>query len=263
MVNKSEGHILLHRSVSPKGKTDYGWDAPGIMLGMLGIGGALLAASVTLAVVLPFVYAMGLGIVLGVAGIAPLLLGLAMLQYGLAGKLRTRDAILNLIKWRGDETVLDVGTGAGMLMIGAAKRVTRGGRVVGIDMWSAKDLSNNSAEATRNNIAIEQVEARTEVKTGDATKLAFPDASFDVALSLLCLHNIEPKADQAIACREIARVLKPGGRVIIGDYVPTHSYAQALREAGLDVRRLSSAFGVAGALMWLLVADKPLRPSTL
>jgi ubiquinone/menaquinone biosynthesis C-methylase UbiE len=155
--------------------------------------------------------------------------------------------------------VLDVGTGAGMLMIGAAKRLTLGGRAVGVDIWSAKDLSDNSALATRRNIAIEGVADRTEILTKDATRLSFPDATFDVVLSLLCLHNIEPKADQTVACREIARVLKPGGRVVIGDYVPTHDYARALREAGLDVSRSSSAFGAAGALMWLLVADKPLE----
>ncbi len=253
---------MLDQPTQSKGRPNYGWDAPAIMWAMLGIGGTVTAAAVALALLQPFDDAKALGIVVGMAGLVPLLLGLAMLQYGLRVKLRTRDAILNMVEWRGTETVLDVGTGAGMLMIGAAKRVTRGGRVFGIDVWSAKDLSKNSAAATLRNIAIEQVGDRTEVKTGDATRLSFPDASFDVALSLLCLHNIESKADQAVACREIARVLKPGGCVVIGDYVPTHGYARALRDAGLYIRRSSSAFGVAGALMWLLVADKPLHPST-
>jgi SAM-dependent methyltransferase len=200
---------------------------------------------VTLPILRPFAFSEAVGIVTTVAGAVPLTLGLAMLQYGFFGKARTRDAILGLVTWRGDEMVLDVG----MLMIGAAKRLTRGGRAVGIDVWSAKDLSDNSALSTHRNIAIEGVGDRTEVRTHDATRLSFPDAAFDVVLSLLCLHNIEPKAEQAVACREIARVLKPGGRVVIGDYVPTHGYAQALREAGLDVKRSSAAFGVAGALM--------------
>ncbi|QVL31619.1 class I SAM-dependent methyltransferase [Telmatocola sphagniphila] len=242
-----------------KGKPNYGWDAPGIMLGMLGVGSVLVAAGVTLAMAEPFPFSQAVGVVLAVAGTVPLTLGLAMLQYGLRGKSRTRDAILDLVTWRGDEVVLDVGTGAGMLMIGAAKRLNAGGRVVGIDIWSAKDLSDNSADATRRNIALEGVTDQAEVRTDDATGLSFPDATFDVILSLLCLHNIEPKTNQTVACREIARVLKPGGRVVIGDYVPTHSYAQALRDAGLDVKRSSAAFGVAGALMWLLVADKPIE----
>jgi len=254
---------MLDAMQPAKGKAKYGWDAPGIMLGMLAVGAAVVAVGVALAMLRPFAFSEAVGIVVIVAGAVPLALGLAMLQYGLVGKIRTRDAILGLVTWRGDETVLDVGTGAGMLMIGAAKRLTRGGRAVGIDVWSAKDLSDNSAQSTYRNIAIEGVAHRTEVRTDDATRLSFPDAAFDVALSLLCLHNIEPKAEQAVACREIARVLKPGGRVIIGDYVPTHDYAQALREAGLDVKRSSSAFGVAGALMWLLIADKPIEPARI
>ena len=72
--------------------------------------------------------------ILAVAGAAPFLLGLAMLQYGRAGKLRTRDAILAEVNWRGGEAVLDIGTGAGLLVISAAKRLSRGGRAVGIDI---------------------------------------------------------------------------------------------------------------------------------
>jgi SAM-dependent methyltransferase len=254
---------MLDTPPRAKGKANYGWDAPNIMLGMLALGLVLVAAGLALATLQPFPFSQAVGVVLIIAGAVPLLLGLAMLQYGVFGKLRTRDAILSLVNWRGDERVLDVGTGAGMLMIGAAKRLTRGGRAVGIDIWSAKDLSDNALDTTRRNIAIEAVADRTDVLTEDTTRLSFPDATFDVALSLLCLHNIEPKTDQAVACKEIARVVKPGGRVVIGDYVPTHAYAQALREAGLDVRRSSSAFGVAGALMWLVVADKPLGPARI
>jgi ubiquinone/menaquinone biosynthesis C-methylase UbiE len=204
---------------------------------------------VLLASLRPFPSSALLGIMLAVAGVVPLLLGLEMLEYGLGGKLRTRDALLDLIAWRGDEQVLDVGTGAGLLLIGAAKRLAHGGRAIGIDIWSAKDLSNNGDAATRANIAIEGVADRVEVRTEDATRLSLDDATFDVVVSLLCLHYIEPKPDQAKACREIARVLKPGGRVVIGDYVPTHGYAAALADAGLEVRRSSSALGVTGALM--------------
>lgn len=254
---------MLDMPPPAKGKANYGWDAPGIMLGLLGIGGVLVATGVALAVLRPWAFSLAPAVVLVVADAVPLTLGLAMLQYGLAGKRRTRDAILDLVTWRGDETVLDVGTGAGLLMIGAAKRLTLGGRAVGIDIWASKDLSYNSALATGRNVAAEGVTARVEVRTENATHLSFPDATFDVALSLLCLHNIEPKAQQAAACREIARVLKPGGRVVIGDYVPTHSYARALREAGLDVRWSRSACGVAGALMWLVVADKPVEQAEL
>lgn len=241
----------------PQAKPVYGWDAPGIMLGFIGAGVVLVGGGLLLTNSEPFALAHITGRMLSVIGIVPLLLGLAMLQYGLGGKLRTRDAILDFVVWRGDEQVLDVGTGAGLLLTGAAKRLTRGGRATGIDVWAAKDLSNNAATATLRNLTIEGVADRAEVLTQDATRMGFADQSFDVVLSLLCLHNIEPKSDQVVACHEIARVVKPGGRVVIGDYVPTHDYAKALTTAGLIVRQSRAAFGVAGALMWLLVADKP------
>jgi SAM-dependent methyltransferase len=237
-------------------KARYGWDAPGIMLAFLAVGAGVTGAGFALILAGLFPFSAVIGTTFAVAGSVPLSLGLMMLQYGLGGKLRTRDTILGQVAWRGDEMVLDVGTGAGMLLIGAAKRLDRGGRAFGVDIWSAKDLSDNSAAATHRNIAIEGVADRTEVLTEDATQLSFPDGTFDVVVSLLCLHNIEPKGDQVVACREIVRVLKPGGRVVIGDYIPTHGYAQAFRDAGLNIRRSSSAFGVAGSLMWLLVADK-------
>ena len=248
---------MLQAEVRHQGRAAYGWDAPGVMLGMLGAGAVTVTIGAILAFAAPLPFARPIGAFATAAGAVPFLLGLAMLQYGLVGKLRTREAILGLVQWRGDETVLDVGTGAGLLVIGSAKRLSRGGRAVGIDIWSAKDLSNNASAATERNVLIEGVTGRVEIRTENATKLSFPDHSFDVVLSLLCLHNIEPKPDQAEACREIARVLKPGGRVVIGDYVPTHAYADAFRLAGLAVRRSRSAFGTAGALMWLLVADKP------
>ena len=138
---------MLDATQPAKGKAKYGWDAPGIMLGMLAVGAALVAVGVALTMLRPFACSEAVGLVVIVAGAVPLTLGLAMLQYGFFGKTRTRDAILGLVTWRGDEAVLDVGTGAGMLMIGAAKRLTRGGRAVGIDVWSAKDLSDNSAQS--------------------------------------------------------------------------------------------------------------------
>ncbi len=241
----------------PGARANYGFDAPGIMNTMLAIGASIVAIGIGVGVKLPWRYGPVLGGLIAASGAVPLSLGCMMLYYGLAGKHRTREAMLGFIRWRGDETILDVGAGSGMMMIGAAKRLTRGGRAIGIDIWSAKDLSDNSVETTKRNIAIEGVGDRTEIVTGDASRLDFPDASFDHVLSLLCLHNIEPKADRDQACREIARVLKPGGSAVIGDYIPTDNYAGVFRADGLNVVRSKPAFEVARSLMWLLVAEKP------
>ncbi len=56
---------------------------------------------------------------------------------------------------------------------------------------------------------------RSKCTPGDARKLPFDDASFDVVLSSVALHNIHNAGDRQTAVREIARVTKPGGRVRI------------------------------------------------
>lgn len=245
---------MAHPSTSREA-TNYGFDAPGAMAGLLGGGAASVAAGVAMAT-----FGTGwwrwVGVAIAVAGAVPFVLGILMNVYYLVGKRRTRDHILDLSELRGDETVLDVGTGAGLMLVGAAKRLPHG-RAVGVDAWSAKDLSNNTARATGRNVGIEGVEDRCEIVTGDARELPFPDESFDRVVSLLCLHNIEDDADQTRACREIARVLKPGGRLVIGDYVPTHGYARAFADAGLRVVQSKTALGVALSLMWIAVAEKP------
>ena len=81
------------------------------------------------------------------------------------------------------------------------------------------------------------VSARVEVKNDDATALTFPDASFDVVLSNLCIHNIPTREGRYRACREIVRVLKPGGRAIISDFKNTADYLKAFRSAGATASR--------------------------
>ena len=244
---------MAHPSASRE-RANYGFDAPGVMAGLLGGGAAALAAGIAVGSLAPG-YWRWLGVIVIVAGLVPFVLGILMNIYYLVGKRRTRDHILDLARLRGAETVLDVGTGAGLMLVGAAKRLPHG-RAVGVDAWSVTDLSNNTAVATERNIAAEGLAGRCQVVTGDARELAFPHASFDRVILLLCLHNIEGDADQARACREIVRVLKPGGRLVIGDYVPTHGYAKAFADAGLRVIQSKAALGVALSLMWIVVAEK-------
>ena len=190
-----------------------------------------------------------------ILGAVPLLLAGAMLAYNQLGKRRMRDLMLGAVPWSGSERVLDVGTGAGLLLTGAAGLTTGG--VVGVDIWSAKDLSGNSREQTLRNAAAEGVADRVEVRTADALALPFPDASFDRVLSLLCLHNVAGPDGPQQACWEVARVLRPGGAALIGDYIPTGRYAATLKEAGLVIEQSGPRFGTALSLMWLVVARKP------
>jgi SAM-dependent methyltransferase len=234
-------------TTSPVGKKpDYGLDAPPVIRNLLLLGVASLAVALLL-------YYFGVPhpapeITLVVA-LNFLLNAAVMVWYSKVAKLRRREGFLDLVPWRGDEAVLDVGCGRGLLLVGAARRLTSG-KAVGVDLWQGADLSGNRPAATLENARFEGVADRVEVKDGDARRLPFPDASFDVVISGLALHNIPDLAGREQAVREIARVLKPGGHVALTDIQSTADYARVLRECGLaDVRR--SSLGIATVLVTL------------
>lgn len=217
---------------------DYGFDGsptrlPLICLGAWGLGLALLLSSNT---------------GLKVFGVAAVLFACLftfitakLYFYVRFGKLRLLQRLLSMANLTGGETVLDVGTGRGLLMIGAAKRLSSG-KSIGIDIWNQADMKNNNPEDTLRNAAIEGVLGRVEVRSEDVQKLSFSDATFDVVLSNLCLHNIPTAAGRERACREIARVLKPGGSVVIADVFHLNQYARVFREVGMNVSVQSAQF---------------------
>ena len=217
-------------------KPDYGIDAPGVIRNLLVIGSALVISGV-------FFPAIHLGSVtvrwaqsVFWAGGFCVAEGILMLLYAKWGKFRHRDRMLNMVRWRGNEQVLDVGTGRGLLLIGAARRLTSGSGT-GVDVWSTRDLSGNSLARTQTNVEVEGVKEKVTLKSEDARKLSFPDASFDVVLSNLCIHNIPDAEGRAQACQEIARVLKPGGTALISDFIKTGFYQKIFAASGLKVRR--------------------------
>jgi len=217
-------------------KPDYGIDAPGVVRNLIIVGLVCLPFGF-------FVPPLHFGQVTVIAngmffgpGYGCLTGGLLMLVYSKWGKFRHRERMLNMVSWRGDEQVLDIGTGRGLLIIGAAKRLTTG-KGTGIDIWSGKDLSGNSMEKTRANVEMEGVAGKVELLSEDACKLSFPDLTFDVVVSNLCIHNIPSSEGRAQACREIARVLKVGGKAIISDFVQTGFYLTIFRQSGLKVKR--------------------------
>ena len=147
------------------------------------------------------------------------------------------------------------------MLVGAAKRLTNGGKATGIDLWSAEDLSGNRPEATLENARREGVGDRVAVKTADMRQLPVPDGTIDVVVSCAAIHNIYSADERAKAIREIARVLAPGGQVLIDDIRHVGEYAATLAASGCrDVRRVDSR--AAGALL-ALVTWGSMRPGTL
>ncbi len=214
-------------------KPKYGIDGVYYVVGLTGGGLALLIAGVTGTATKTGALRI-VSVIAGVAGAGALFVGLLGVRYVRRGKFELRDCLLNMVTWRGDERVLDVGTGAGLMAIGAAKR-TVSGRVTGIDIWAADDLSNNSATRARNNATLEGVADRVETLDGDARELSYPNDTFDVITSTLCIHNIGQRDQMRAAIQEISRTLKPGGVAIISDLANTNDYVQWFSEFGLNV----------------------------
>jgi arsenite methyltransferase len=236
-------------------KINYGFDAPAIMRNLIifGILVPLIGFSIpyfTDNTIFKYV-----SFLIIFVGIILLILGTSMYVYGIKGKFKMRDFVLNKISWKGNENVLDIGTGRGVYMIGAAKHLTTG-QSIGIDIWRTEDLSGNNIENALKNAELENVSNKIEIKNEDARNLSFQDNTFDVILSMWCIHNIDDKVEQEQACFEIARVLKPNGIALIGEFIPTHDYAKYFEKAGLKVKSSKNYISTAYTLMWMVEATK-------
>lgn len=150
------------------------------------------------------------------------------------GKIIQRDKLLNLVNWQGTEQVLDAGCGRGLMLIGAAKKLTTG-KATGVDIWQSYDLTGNKEKAVLDNAQIEQVSDRIIVKTANIKSLPFPDNNFDVIFSNFVIHNLYQKCQRENALKELMRVLKPHGILIIQDIRYISQYAQYLHSQGMTV----------------------------
>ncbi len=135
-----------------------------------------------------------------------------------------------------EDAILDVGCGHGRSIAPLAARAARG-HVAGVDP------SELMAEiASRRNRALVEG-GRAEVAVASAIDLPFPDERFDKAI---CVHVIYFWSDPAVAFREIARVLKPGGRLAL--VFRTNQDAKAVRAFPAEIYRFPSLSEVIASL---------------
>jgi arsenite methyltransferase len=122
------------------------------------------------------------------------------------------------------EVVLDLGAGGGFDVFIAARKVGATGRAIGVDMTPdmlAKARQNIAAYRERSGLD------NVEFRLGEIEHLPVADNSVDVVISN-CVINLSPEKPQV--WREIARVLKPGGRVAVSDLALLKPLPQAVRE---------------------------------
>jgi len=116
--------------------------------------------------------------------------------------------------------VVDIGCGAGMDLLLAAKSAGPRGRAIGIDMTEAMA---EKARASARAAGLDNV----EVRLGDAMSLPLEDASADVVISNGVLNLT---SDKAVAFGEVFRVLKPGGRFLYADIVVANELSESIRK---------------------------------
>ena len=138
------------------------------------------------------------------------------------------------------ETVLDLGSGAGLDCFLASDLVGAGGRVIGVDMTPemVQKATDNAKRSGYKNV---------EFRLGEIEKLPVEDNSINVIISN-CVINLSPEKENVF--KEALRVLKPGGRILVSDIVLLKELPKAVKE---------SAQGYVGCVSGAILKEDYLR----
>jgi len=140
-----------------------------------------------------------------------------------------------LADFKSGETVLDLGSGAGVDCFNAAREVGDTGHVIGVDM-TPEMLSKSRDNAVKSNVN------NVEFRLGEIENLPVADNEIDVIISN-CVINLSPRKKRVYA--EMFRTLKPGGRLAISDIVALQAMPQKLQN---DLEMIAACVGGAQQL---------------
>jgi ubiquinone/menaquinone biosynthesis C-methylase UbiE len=153
-----------------------------------------------------------------------------------------RDRVVELARLESGQSVLDIGCGTGSLAIAASRRVGASGSVDGIDASPAM-IARARRKADHAGIAV-------TFTSGVVEQLPFPDGRFDCVLSTMMVHHL-PRAAREQCMREVRRVLRPSGTVLIVDFGQASEHdrgalARLHRHGGVEVREIEGLVCAAG-----------------
>jgi len=199
-------------------KPKYGWYVKNLILAFNVVGSFGL-----------IVFIIGLNI-LGMLGVTLSIIGITLMVLFLWPGIGL--AAMNIIIDKGDSevqgmdilskiqspTVLDIGCGTGRTAIKIAKSLPKGGYLNGIDIYNVNAISGNSLETVNRNAELEGVSNKTTFQYGSATEIPFEDNKFHIINLSSVLHEVHNYEDKEKAMKEIHRVLKPKGFLLIGEW---------------------------------------------
>jgi SAM-dependent methyltransferase len=204
----------------------YGFDAPAVPLGLAAVTVALIGATILIAVgttgwwwVIPLAYGLFFGVSCA-----------SYLYTTRRGKFVVWAGLLSQLRLTGRERVVDLGCGRGAVLTMLA-RLVPAGCALGVDLWRSVDQSGNDPTNTLDNAAAAAV--TVGLITADMRALPLASGSVDVVVSSLAIHNVPSGSGRMTAVSEAARVLRPGGRLVLADFRHARAYADQLAGLGL------------------------------
>ena len=224
-------------------QTNYGNWVPEKMFPLL-FGGAAVLAAAALGCGLGLHQSLPAG-VLGVLAVILLVYGLYMYRcheefaFGKGNMMaKVHEHLVQHLDWDGKGRLLDIGCGAGALTIRCAKTFPEA-ELTGMDYWGVE--WNYAKEQCEQNARIEGVADRIQFEKGDAAHLAYPDGSFDAAVSNFVFHEVRTAKDKRDVVREALRVVKKGGAFSFQDmfsqkalYGDMDAFVEQLKAEGIS-----------------------------